>query len=552
MNAKTHPAGLSEPTTPNSGKEKGLTTVTYVEKPSVAEATEAPPREFGDYELLEEVARGGMGVVFKARQKGLNRVVALKMILPGRLASAEDVQRFRREAEATAKLQHSGIVAIHEVGQLGDLGDLGEVAGQHFYSMEFIDGPSLAKRAAHGPIPGREAARYLVKIAQAVHHAHCHGILHRDLKPSNVLLDSADEPHITDFGLAKTLSPSGGDSAQTRTGAVMGTPSYMAPEQAKGKIKELGPACDVYGLGAILYELLTGRPPFRSDTPLDTLNHVIERDPAPPRLLNPKVERDLETICLKCLAKDPRARYASAQALAEDLERYLNGESIHARSFNMLDQLARTLERSHHAGEFRSWGAMLLWFGLVVFLGHLITFILVEAKAPELYHWVSRLSQFVLMGLLFWHYRGSRTVLPTSMAERQLWSIWLGYLTAVAILVLVSREMVTAERHWDELALYPFSSILTGLAFFVMGSNYWGQCYAVGLAFFGLAALMPLKPDLAPLEFGLLWSVVFLLLGLHVRRIGEEEKPDANIAQPDDQMPTAPYQRLDPAKRDNA
>jgi tRNA A-37 threonylcarbamoyl transferase component Bud32 len=477
------------------------------------------PLEFGDYELLEEVARGGMGMVYKARQKGLDRIVALKMILPDRLGNAEDLHRFRIEAEATARLQHPHIVTVYEVG---------EIAGQLFYSMDFIDGPSLSKLVAHGPIAASQAARYVRTIAQAMHHAHNNRILHRDLKPSNILLDGRDQPHITDFGLAKKI---GGNSSQTRTGSVMGTPSYMAPEQAAGKIKDLGPACDVYGLGAILYELLTGRPPFRSETPLDTLQHVLERDPAPPRLLNPKVDNDLETICLKCLEKDPRNRYASAEALAQDLDRFLTGETISARSFNVLDRLARTLDRGPHAIEFRGWSRMLMWFGAIVLVGHLLTFIMVETDFPKPFHWAARIGQFLLLGVLFLYYRGSRTVLATSAAERQLWSIWLGYLAAFAGSVLVSRELSHVIRPgmpWNELTLYPFSSLLTGLAFFSMGSNYWGKCYAFGLAFIGLAALMPFKLDLAPLLFGLLWSVTFISLGLHLRRLSQENSQESD------------------------
>jgi hypothetical protein len=253
--------------------------------------------------------------------------------------------------------------------------------------------------------------------------------------------------------------------------------------------------------------------------------HVLEREPAPPRLLNPKVDRDLETICLKCLEKDPRARYSSAQALAEDLEHYLNGESISARSFSMIDRLARALDRSQYGFEFRTWGTMLLWFAVIVFFGHLITFILIHNGMPKQYSWLTRISQFALMGLLFWRYRGSQSFLPTSSAERQLWSIWLGYLVAFVMSWLVS--LLEVNHHWDELALYPFSAILTGMAFFIMGSNYWGQCYAVGLGFFALAAIMPLKLDLAPLEFGVLWAISFTLIGLHVRRMGAEQS-DAN------------------------
>jgi serine/threonine protein kinase len=499
---------------------------------TVSAAAQLPPapdakpveREFGDYYLLSEVARGGMGVVYRALQKGLNRLVALKMILAGRLANPDDLQRFLTEAEAAARLQHPNIVAVHEVG---------EVDGQYFFSMEYIEGPSLAQKLAPGPLPSREAARYARTVARAVHHAHQHGILHRDLKPSNILLDPADEPHVTDFGLAKKL---GGDPGHTRTGAVMGTPSYMSPEQAAGKVKELGPACDVYGLGAVLYELVTGRPPFRSETPLDTLMHVLDREPVPPRLLNPKVDRDLETICLKCLEKDPRHRYASADALADDLERYLNGEAIGARSFNVLDRLLSTLDHSKHDVDFYSWSTMLLLFAPIVFLSHLATFLLVQKELPESLawlHWLPRGGQFVIMaGIFLWQCRG-RSLLPTSAAERQLWSLWLGYMAAYGVILLVYSMLlnrglhISGVRQYDELIRYPSSAVLSGLVFFVMGSNYWGRCYAIGAVFFILAALMPLHLNWAPVEFGAVWGVTLAFIGWHLRKVGQRVRAEA-------------------------
>jgi WD40 repeat protein/tRNA A-37 threonylcarbamoyl transferase component Bud32 len=284
-----------------------------------------PLYRLGDYELLQEIGRGGMGVVFKARHVKLNRIVALKMILGGALARADDLQRFNTEAAAAAQLQHPGIVALYEAGTYDN---------QPYFSMEFVEGSSLAQMAAAGPLPGPRAAAYLEKTARAVHYAHCRGVIHRDLKPANVLVDQQDHPKITDFGLAKLIEI---DSGQTRTGTVIGTPSYMSPEQASAR-KDLGITTDIYSLGAILYELITGRPPFRGDTALATLTQVAEIDPPAPRSLCKDIDVDLETICMKCLSKEPHRRYATAEALADDLHRYLEAEPITARPLSRLQR----------------------------------------------------------------------------------------------------------------------------------------------------------------------------------------------------------------------
>lgn len=294
----------------------------------------AEVKQFGDYEILGEIARGGMGVVYKARQKRLNRTVALKMILAGNLASVTDIKRFYTEAEAAAQLDHSGIVPIYEIG---------DQAGQHFFSMAFVDGESLNQRLKEGPLPVRQAAELVKTVAEATHYAHTKGIVHRDLKPHNILLDGEGKPKVTDFGLAKRLDSGDG---MTNTGDILGTPSYMAPEQAQGNQSAIGPLTDVYALGAILYATLTGRPPFQAATLPETLRQVNEQEPVSPALLNPATPQDLETICLKCLRKEPAKRYASSQTLAEDLARHLRGEPILARPVSQAERLFRWCKRN--------------------------------------------------------------------------------------------------------------------------------------------------------------------------------------------------------------
>ena len=279
----------------------------------------APGEVFGDYELREEIARGGMGVVFKARQRSLDRTVALKMMLPGWLNNKEIVSRFRVEAEAASRLMHPGIVAIHDVG---------ECDGQQFYSMDYIEGFDLVRRVKNGPVSPEEAARWIRSIAEAIHHAHQRGILHRDLKPANILIDAQGEAHVTDFGLAKLL-----DEARDLTvpGRVLGTPSFMPPEQADPERGAVTVASDVYGLGAILYFLLTGKAPFEGISMDHSIKLLLTEDPVPPSRVRPGIPPDLETICLKCLSKEPQRRYASADDLADDLGAWSRREPIRAR-----------------------------------------------------------------------------------------------------------------------------------------------------------------------------------------------------------------------------
>jgi serine/threonine-protein kinase len=313
------------------------------------------------YEVLEVLGRGGVGVVYKARHLRLNRVVALKMLLAGPYARPEELQRFLREAEAVAGLRHPNIVQLY---------DMGEHDGRPYFTMELVEGPSLSQKQAGAPLPASQAAELVATVAEAIQAAHQSGIIHRDLKPSNILLqrkqnadytDSTDKstrrfspsaksaesaidfiPKVTDFGLARRLESDGG---LTQSGAAMGTPSYMSPEQARGDRSTIGPLTDVYALGAILYELLTGRPPFKGESATATVQQVIFDEPVPPRRLNPQVPLDLETICLKCLQKEPAERYASAAALADDLRRFERGEPIMARPPGALERAAKWVRR---------------------------------------------------------------------------------------------------------------------------------------------------------------------------------------------------------------
>jgi serine/threonine protein kinase len=288
------------------------------------------------YELLDELGRGGMGVVYRARHIKLNRIVALKMVLSGGHASSEELARFRLEAEAVAQLKHPNIVQIFDVG---------ESFGKPYFSLEFVEGGSLERKLNRSTLTGPQAAELVEALSRGMHTAHEQGIIHRDLKPANILLTKDGTPKVTDFGLAKQLQSESG-SGRTQSGSVMGTPSYMSPEQAEGNLEVLGPATDVYALGAILYSALTGRPPFKGATVMETINQVIHDEPVPPSRLQPGVPRDLETICLKCLEKQPRKRYASAAELADDLRRYLDGEPIHARAMGPAERAWRWCRRN--------------------------------------------------------------------------------------------------------------------------------------------------------------------------------------------------------------
>jgi eukaryotic-like serine/threonine-protein kinase len=289
---------------------------------------------FGDYELIREIAHGGMGVVYQARQVSLDRIVAVKMILAGALASEQIVERFQREARAAALLDHPGIVPIYEVGVHNE---------QHFFSMGYIDGESLATKLSSGPMEAKEAAALVVQILHAIQYAHELGVIHRDIKPSNILLDRRGVPRVTDFGLAKRVDEG---TELTVTGQILGTPSYMPPEQAAGQIESVGPESDVYSLGAMLYAMVTGRPPFQAASSVETLRQVIDAEVIPPVQLDRTIPKDLETIILKCLDKSRPRRYSSAQLLREDLERFLEDRPILARPVTSIEKGWRWCRRN--------------------------------------------------------------------------------------------------------------------------------------------------------------------------------------------------------------
>ena len=453
------------------------------------------PAAFGDYEILAEIGRGGMGVVYRARQRSLDRTVAVKMLLRGDLASAADLARFRSEAEAAARLDHPGIVSIFEVG---------EHAGHPFYSMQLVEGTTLAKRLLEGPLPPREAAAILAQVADAVQAAHDRGVLHRDLKPSNILIDSSGLPHVSDFGLAKRLEQ---DASVTYSGAILGTPCYMSPEQAAGSRGDVGPASDVWSLGAILYQVLVGRPPFQASTAMDTLLAVLESDPPLPRSVDRGVNRDLELIALKSLQKPPDLRYASAAALAADLRAFLAGEPVAARRGGLLDVVARLFRETHHAVVLENWGLLWMWHSVVILALSLVTNVMawrgVSTRWPYAALWVGGLA---LWAPIFWALR-HRTG-PVTAVERQVAHIWGGSVIASVLLFWVEDILGLPV-----LTLSPVLALLAGLVFFAKAGILSGAFYIQAAVLFATALGMCLLPAWSHVLFGFVSAACFFVPG---------------------------------------
>jgi serine/threonine protein kinase len=476
--------------------------------PTAAISSERALGQFGDYELLEKIAQGGMGVVYKARQVSLNRIVAVKMILSGNLATNEDIERFTLEAKAVAKLKHPQIVVIHDVGCHDD---------QHFYSMEFIEGRSLADEIRRGPMAPRKVAEYIEQIARALDFAHRNGVVHRDVKPSNVLIDEQGRGRVTDFGLAKHVDR--GDDL-TLTGQIIGTPAYMAPEQITNRRGEIGPACDIYSLGSLLYELLSGRPPFVGQDQFSTLLQVLDCDPQSLRQINAGIPRDLETICRKCLEKDPEYRYASAADLADDLARFLAGDSIKAASPKLVDRLVRTLERSQYDREFQTWARMMMHLAWISFATHALVYFnyLLAPVHPLATLTGIRLLEIVAMGVVLWSIR-REWFPPQGAPARQLLSLWLGYVTGSLALTVIAYRLSPASSTFNGFAAYPPMAVLASLLFMMLGSSYWGYCYVIGGIFLASAVLMTAWLSAAPLIFGIIWAASLLILSRHLARL---------------------------------
>jgi serine/threonine-protein kinase len=441
-----------------------------------------------------------MGVVYRARQQSLGREVAVKMILRGQLASTADRERFQAEAQAAARLDHPGIVPVYEVGELD---------GRPYFSMKHIRGTTLAQLLAEGPMPPREAAALLAKVARAIHFAHQAGVLHRDLKPSNILLDEAGQPHVTDFGLAKQMTDS---ASLTRTGAILGTPAYMAPEQAAGARGRVGPASDVYSLGVILYYMLTGRPPFQAASPVDVVLMVLEQDPVPPRMLNPKADRDLEMICLRCLQKPPDLRYATAAALADDLQAYLNDESISARSGRFTQVVSLWLRETHHAAVLENWGLLWMWHSLALLVACFLTNGLYWLGDQNRWHyfilWTAGLGTWAAV---FWALR--RRMGPVTFVERQIAHLWAGSMISIALLFPLE-----AWLGLPVLTLSPVLGLVNGMVFLVKAGMLSGLFYVPAVALFATAGLMAIFPNYAHFLFGLVSAACFFFPGLKYYR----------------------------------
>ena len=454
------------------------------------------PYDLGDYLLDAEIGRGGMGIVYRGLRKSDSTPVAIKMILKGDFASDVDRDRFDAEAEASAIVEHPNVVPVYEIGSHN---------GMPFYCMKYIEGQTLAERLATGPMSSRSAAELARSISDAIQCAHEKGVLHRDLKPSNILIDKDGTPYVADFGLAKYRTRSKG--SLTKSGAVLGTPSYMSPEQAAGEKQQVAQTSDVYSLGAILYHMLTGRPPFLGVTPVDTVLMVIEQDPINPRVINRRVDKDIESIAMRCLQKPKDLRYENASKLTQDLDAFLNGQPVSAREGRMGQIIGNVLRETHHAGVLENWGLLWMWHSLVLIVSSVITHWVHETGGSEGSYIPFWSMGFVAWAGIFWWLR--RRMGPVTFVERQIAHVWAASLCLVVFLFPLERSL-----NLEPLSLAPFLAIVAGMTFVVKAGILSGTFYLHAVALFLCAIAMAIFKDYAMVLFGLTSAACFFFPGL--------------------------------------
>ena len=458
------------------------------------------PYQLGDFELLEEIGRGGMGIVYRARRLSNGEPLALKMMLKGELASRVERQRFEAEASAAAGLTHPNIIPIFDVGEYG---------GRPYFTMKLIEGRTLAQWLNAGPISPDKAARLMLQIASGVQQAHEQGILHRDLKPSNILIDEQEHAYVCDFGLAKQVT---GATSLTRTGAVIGTPAYMAPEQAAGARGQVGPTSDVYSLGAILYHMLTGSPPFQGASPVDTVLMVLEQDPIPPRVLNRRADRILEMISLKCLQKPQDLRYGSAESLARDLQAYLDKSPVSVLGSRLGQVLAGLFRETHHAPVLQNWGLLWIWHSLILLLASILTnTMFLSGVTNRLVFELMWGTGFTAWAIVFWLLR--RQYGPVTFVERQIAHVWVASL--IGIIMLFPFE---GYLGLELLELSPILAVVAAMTFLVKAGILSGSFYVQAAILIATSVVMAVSYPYAMFIFGVVCAGCFFFPGLKYHR----------------------------------
>lgn len=486
------------------------------------------PCTFGQFQLEEELGRGGMGIVYRARRKADNEQVAVKVLLKGEYATRIDRMRFEAEAEAAAAINHPNVIPIYEVG---------EADGRPFFCMKWIKGKTLAQELNEGPIPPRKAAELMLKVCSAIQAAHRRGVLHRDLKPSNILLDEQGFPYVCDFGLAKWDEQ---ENQLTRSGAVLGTPSYMAPEQAAGERGQVNETSDLYSLGAILYHMLTGRPPFLASTPVDTVLLVLEQDPTPPRVINPLVDKRIEAITLKCLQKPQDLRYRDLQELIDDLHAYLERRPVSAADGRLALVIGHLFRETHHAVVLQNWGVLWMWHSLVVLLASLAT----EAMfwmgiTTRWYYEIMWIFGLGAWAIVFWRLR--RQIGPVTFVERQLAHIWAAAIIGVMLLFpfegLLGLELMS---------LAPVLSVVAAMTFIIKAGILSGRFYIQAAVLLLTAIWMAYNPRYSMIGFGLVCAACYFLPGYvyerHRRRAERRAFRESNSGEAMNR-PRDPYKR---------